>query len=95
MTKVGLRELKNRLGVYIAKVRAGETVIVTDRGQVVAELKPPVPTANAALLEMVQRGEATLGKPILDREAFYRPMPDPLLKGVTSQELLDWVRGED
>ena len=95
MTKVGLRELKNRLGVYIAKVRAGETVVITDRGQVVAELKPPVPTENAALLEMVRRGEATLGKPIKDRKAFYAPMPGPLLKGVTSQELLDWVRGED
>ena len=95
MTKVGLRELKNRLGVYIAKVRAGETVVITDRGVVVAELKPPVPTENAVLDEMVRRGEATLGKPIKDREAFYRSMPGPLLKGVTSQELLDWVRGED
>lgn len=95
MTKVGLRELKNRLGTYIAKVRAGETVVVTDRGEVVAELKPPTPTEDAGLLEMARRGEATLGKPIKDRKAFYCAMPSPLLKNVTSQELLDWVRGED
>jgi len=95
MTKVGLRELKNRLGTYIAKVRAGETVVVTDRGEVVAELSPPSHTQNAVLLEMARKGEVRLGKPIKDRKALYAPMSGPVLKGVTSQELLDWVRGED
>jgi antitoxin (DNA-binding transcriptional repressor) of toxin-antitoxin stability system len=91
MTKVGLRELKNRLGTYIAKVRAGETVVITDRGEVVAELKPPTITQNPVLDEMVRRGEIRLGKPITDRKAHYPVMP-PLLKGITSQELLDAVR---
>ena len=47
MKTVGLRELKNRLSEYIRQVRSGEGVLVTDRGQVVAELAPPdthVPT---------------------------------------------------
>ena len=41
MQTVGLRELKNRLSQYIRRVRDGQLVIVTDRGQVVAELRPP------------------------------------------------------
>lgn len=38
---VGVRELKNRLSHYLRRVRAGDTVRVTDRGEVVAELKAP------------------------------------------------------
>lgn len=94
MTKVGLRELKNRLGVYIAKVRAGETVVVTDRGEVVAELTPPSRTENTALHEMARRGELTLGKPVKDSKALYRKMP-PLDIGISSQELLNAEREED
>jgi antitoxin (DNA-binding transcriptional repressor) of toxin-antitoxin stability system len=94
MTRIGLNELKDRLDVYIAKVRAGETVAVTDQGEVIAELKPPVWTENAALLDLVRRGEATLGTPIEDRKAHYAPLP-PLEIGVSSAELLEAVRGED
>lgn len=95
MTRVGLNELKDRLDVYIAKVRAGETVVVTDQGEVVAELKPPVTTENPVLDEMVRKGEIRLGKPITDRKALYAPMPGPVLKGITSQEILDALREEN
>ena len=37
---VGARELKTRLGAYIDEVRRGATLIVTDRGKPVAELRP-------------------------------------------------------
>jgi prevent-host-death family protein len=37
---VGARELKTRLGTYLQQVRQGRTLVVTDRGQPVAELKP-------------------------------------------------------
>ena len=37
---VGARELKTRLGTYLDRVRAGETILVTDRGKPVAELRP-------------------------------------------------------
>ena len=40
MTTVGIRELKARLSAYVRKVRDGQTVYVTDRGEVVAELRP-------------------------------------------------------
>lgn len=97
MTRIGLNELKDRLDVYIAKVRAGETVVVTDQGEVIAELKPPVitgnaaPTGNPVLDEMVRKGEIRLGKPIADRKAHYAPMP-PLNIGISSAELLDAER---
>jgi antitoxin (DNA-binding transcriptional repressor) of toxin-antitoxin stability system len=42
MKAVNLRELKNRLGGYVAEVRAGEVILVTNRGQVVAELRQPL-----------------------------------------------------
>jgi antitoxin (DNA-binding transcriptional repressor) of toxin-antitoxin stability system len=41
MKAVGLRELKNRLSEYVREVRSGGGILVTDRGQVVAELNPP------------------------------------------------------
>jgi prevent-host-death family protein len=100
MKTVGLRELKNRLGVYVQHVRKGETVIVTDRGKPVAELSPPRETQHGgippALLEMARRGEVTLAKPMSKKEraALYRIPPGsrPVLEGTTVQELLDAVR---
>jgi len=48
---VGARELKVRLGTYLRRVRAGRTLIVTDRGQPVAELRPlPAETGRDATL---------------------------------------------
>lgn len=38
--EVGIRDLKNNLSRHLAKVKAGETVIVTDRGQPVAKIEP-------------------------------------------------------
>ncbi len=42
MTKaVGIKELKNRLSEYLREVRSGVRIVVTDRQQVIAELKQP------------------------------------------------------
>jgi prevent-host-death family protein len=38
---VGLKVLKNKLSEYVRAAAAGETVLVTDRNRVVAELVPP------------------------------------------------------
>jgi prevent-host-death family protein len=40
MKTVGSRELKNRLGRYLALVRKGETIVVTDRGVPFAHVTP-------------------------------------------------------
>jgi antitoxin (DNA-binding transcriptional repressor) of toxin-antitoxin stability system len=57
---VGLKVLKNRLSEYIRLVAGGETILVTDRDRVVAELRPPQgrgPLASDALLaEAMRRG---------------------------------------
>ena len=37
---VGVRELKTRLGQYLREVRKGRTIVITDRGEPVAELRP-------------------------------------------------------
>lgn len=41
MKSVGIKNLKNELSKYIAFVREGEVIYVTDRGQVVAEIRRP------------------------------------------------------
>jgi prevent-host-death family protein len=38
--RVGTAELRNRLSYFLAKVRRGQRVVVTDRGEPVAELVP-------------------------------------------------------
>lgn len=39
-SQIGARELKTRLGTYLRQVRRGATLIVTERGRPVAELRP-------------------------------------------------------
>ena len=61
MHAVGLKVLKNKLSEYVRLASSGETVLVTDRDRVVAELVPPregrSPLLSDALLgEMVRRG---------------------------------------
>ena len=41
MTCVGIRRLKNQLSRYVRRAAAGDSVLVTDRGRVVAALVPP------------------------------------------------------
>jgi prevent-host-death family protein len=43
---IGSRELKTRLGTYLRQVQQGRTLIVTERGRPVAELKPIPATAD-------------------------------------------------
>lgn len=95
MRSVGLRELKNRLGRYIRDVRAGRQVIVTDRGQVVAELRPPgeLPSGSRidpAIARLVNRGVLVLGAP---NAADLYPRLRRLLRSASAQSLLDADRG--
>jgi antitoxin (DNA-binding transcriptional repressor) of toxin-antitoxin stability system len=50
-----VRELKTRLGAYLQQVRQGRTLVVTDRGQPIAELRPLAgPTDEDATLARLQ-----------------------------------------
>jgi antitoxin (DNA-binding transcriptional repressor) of toxin-antitoxin stability system len=51
MHSVGIKALKNKLSEYVRAAAAGETVLVTDRGQVVAELVAPRVRADASHVE--------------------------------------------
>ncbi len=43
MHVVGVKDLKAHLSAWLRRVRTGETVFVTDRNRVVAELRPVTP----------------------------------------------------
>jgi antitoxin (DNA-binding transcriptional repressor) of toxin-antitoxin stability system len=64
MRAVGLKVLKNRLSEYVRLAASGETVLVTDRERVVAELVPPgagreVTATDALLADAVRKGWLT------------------------------------
>jgi prevent-host-death family protein len=64
MRAVGLKTLKNKLSEYVRLAASGETVLVTDRDRVVAELTPPRAGRaerldDAALAEAVRQGWLT------------------------------------
>lgn len=51
MMEIGIRDLKNGLSQCIKRVRGGETIVVTDRGQAVARIIPAgIPQDLEALL---------------------------------------------
>lgn len=70
---VGARELKTRLGTYLRRVREGQTVLVTDRGEPIAELRPlPRHTRASATLHRLSRtGALTL--PVRKALSSFRP----------------------
>lgn len=96
MRTVGLRELKNRLSRYIRDVRSGHTVTVTDRGHVVAEIRPPGDVSpgtaiDPALARLVNRNLLILGAP---NDPTLYPRLHRLLRHTTARQLLDADRGE-
>lgn len=64
MRSVGIKVLKNKLSEYVRIAASGETVLVTDRDRVVAELVPPQPRhqghlADARWAEAIRQGYVT------------------------------------
>lgn len=57
MERVGIRELNQNTSRYVALVKAGETVEITERGELVAKLVP------------VSRGERMLDRLVAERSA--------------------------
>jgi antitoxin (DNA-binding transcriptional repressor) of toxin-antitoxin stability system len=73
MRSVGLKVLKNKLSEYVRLAAAGETVLVTDRDRVVAELVPPQPNrTKLSDNELIAKGV---------REGWLTPAKNPF-KGV-------------
>lgn len=64
MRAVGIKQLRDRLSEYVRLAANGETVLVTDRDEVVAELRPPAPervgpVGDVVLAEWVRQGLVT------------------------------------
>lgn len=64
MRSVGLKILKNKLSEYVRLAAGGETILISDRDRVVAELVPPRETragllSDALLAEAVRAGLLT------------------------------------
>ena len=83
---VGVREFRDHLSQYLERVKAGETLTITEHGRPIARIagssKPP------RLLELIARGEAT---------AATRPVTDLLkIKRVkitgSTQDFIDEIR---
>ncbi|MBA4380892.1 MAG: prevent-host-death protein [Anaerolinea sp.] len=55
-TRVGTRELKSRLSEYLRRVKAGQTVVVTERGKVIGQIVPVAPTLEERLRALADAG---------------------------------------
>ena len=55
-TTVGTRELKNRLSEYLRRVKAGETVIITERGKPVGQILPIGADLASRLVKLAEAG---------------------------------------
>ncbi|MGH3487066.1 MAG: type II toxin-antitoxin system Phd/YefM family antitoxin [Actinopolymorphaceae bacterium] len=85
MERIGVRELRQHASRYLDKVKAGETVQVTERGQLVAFLVPP-PAEITARERLIAEG-----KLIPATRSFRLPTPRPLRPGErsTAEVLVD------
>lgn len=64
MRAVGLKVLKNKLSEYVRLAAGGETILISDRDRIVAELVPPNPSrsetvSDAVLAQAVRDGLLT------------------------------------
>lgn len=86
MERIGVRELRQHASRYLDRVRAGETVEVTDRGQLVALIVPP-DASRTARDRLISEGRLLPGAGPLR----LRPRR---VASKTSEEVLDDLRDE-
>jgi prevent-host-death family protein len=86
-TRVGVRELRQNLSIYLDRVKRGETLEVTERGRPVARLAPTTPSRLEAL---IADGLATPARRSL------KDLPPPIrVEGVSISEVLQRMRDEE
>jgi len=74
MRAVGIKTLKNRLSEYVRLAAAGETVLISDRDRVVAQLGPPEAGRSSALGDVLLADAVREG---LLTPAALPPVPPP------------------
>ena len=75
--RVGVRELRQNLSVYLDRVKAGETLEVTEHGRPVARLTPNPPERQSVYERLVAEGVITPARG--DRASL--PYPPSILAG--------------
>ncbi|WP_420443007.1 type II toxin-antitoxin system Phd/YefM family antitoxin [Candidatus Poriferisodalis sp.] len=95
MRSVGIKVLNSRLSEYVRLAAGGETILVTDRDRVVAEMGPPRATrsplvADAFLADLVRTGVLT--PPLVQATA--PPPSQPVAPLTEILRDLDGVRGD-
>lgn len=86
---VGVRELRQNLSIYLERVKKGEALTVTDRGQEVAILRP-MPKSDDLIERLVAEGRAT--RPTRSIRDLPKPLDIKLDKPLS--EILDEMREE-
>jgi antitoxin (DNA-binding transcriptional repressor) of toxin-antitoxin stability system len=76
MRKVEIAALKSKLKEYVRAAEAGETVLVTDRDRVVAELSPPRRRDGDASEEAILEQGAREGWLTRAKADWREPLPD-------------------
>jgi prevent-host-death family protein len=98
MKAVGVKQLKARLSEYLRLVKAGEVVLVTDRDEVVAELRPARRqrhsgrTTEDRLQALAEAGQIT--RPSLPKGDWTWSARGLGLPSGTARALLDEVRAD-
>ena len=77
MRTVGLRWLNGKLGEHVRLTASGETVLVTDRDRVVAEIVPPRQERNPILADALLAEEVRCGRLTPPALANAGPPPSP------------------
>lgn len=91
VTKVGVREVRQNLSVYLDRVKDGETLTVTEHGRDVALLTPLPKTGLDVLERFVAEGKAM--PPAISLRNLTRPKAGP--SGLPqSEEIISEMREE-
>jgi antitoxin (DNA-binding transcriptional repressor) of toxin-antitoxin stability system len=92
---VGIKALKDQLSAYIRNVKTGQVILVTDRGNVVAEIHSParkrfISSDESTKSQWISKGKLTASR-LHKRECQASPIK---LKNGTAAALLNQERAE-
>jgi prevent-host-death family protein len=87
MDRVPIRELQQHASAVLRRVRAGETLGITDRGTLIAVVAPPSSLGEAAAL--IAAGQVHRASRSLQN------LPAPIRADVSTHDVLDDLRSDD
>lgn len=90
MEFVGIREMRQNLSRYTRRASSGESFVITDRGNAIAQLNPAPGRASTIDRLVAERGARRGQGSLLD---VLDELPEPI-PGPSSKTVLDELRGE-